>query len=172
MSRRKSDNDERYVIDLCDRVLRVISERQKRFDFLRGDPGRSGRSIRLPVDAYYEALNLVIEYREIQHIKPNTFMDRRSTCSGCNRGEQRRLYDQRRREVLTTYGILLIELDYHLFKHDVRGRLTRNTVDDEVRVRAKLIDYLNGDHKASRDANKAATQKPKKCTPAADTARN
>src|SRR5271163_234983 len=35
------DRDESYVIDLCDRVLRLKANRQHRFDFLRGDSGRT-----------------------------------------------------------------------------------------------------------------------------------
>jgi hypothetical protein len=153
MSRRKSDNDERYVIDLCDHVLGITSKRQSRFDLLRGDPGKNGQCVRLPVDAYYETLGLVIEYREIQHFKPNTLMDRKQTCSGCTRGEQRKRYDQRRRDVLPTIGIRLIELDYHLFERNVRGRLTRNTARDETVVRAKLINYLNAEEKLTLRRN-------------------
>ena len=44
-----SKRDESYVIDLCDLVLGLRAKRQHRFDFLRGDSGRSH-----PVDAYYE----------------------------------------------------------------------------------------------------------------------
>jgi len=54
--------DEDYVIDLCDRVPNLKAKRQHRFDFLRGDPGKSGRRAMLPVAAFYQELNLVIEY--------------------------------------------------------------------------------------------------------------
>ena len=46
---------------ICDKVLNEKSIKQHRFDFLRGDSG-----VKLPVDAYYPNLNLVIEYREKQ----------------------------------------------------------------------------------------------------------
>lgn len=35
----RATSDERYVLDLCGQVLGQVCERQKRFDFLGGDPG-------------------------------------------------------------------------------------------------------------------------------------
>lgn len=46
-----------------------------------GDPDAQGKRTRLPVDAYYETLNLVVEYRERQHTESVPIMDRRSTIS-------------------------------------------------------------------------------------------
>ena len=53
-------SDESYVVDLCDEALGMQALRQHRFDWLRGDarPGRQGG--RLPVDAYYPELQLVV----------------------------------------------------------------------------------------------------------------
>jgi len=134
------DRDEFYIIDLCDRVLGIKAKRQHRFDFLRGDSGR-----KLPVDAYYEIskdLKLVVEYREMQHTETVAFFDRRMTCSGCNRAQQRKLYDQKRRDVLPQHGISLIELDYTSFQHDKQRRLKRSSVGDEEVIRKKLIKFL------------------------------
>src|SRR5262245_55172490 len=86
--------DQSYIIDLCDRVLRMKGIRNHRFEFLLGDPGRRGARPRLPVDAYYPALNLVIEYNERQHSEAVKFFDRRIVASGITRGEQRKLYDR------------------------------------------------------------------------------
>lgn len=58
----RSAGDESYVIDLCDEVLKLKALRQHRFDFLTGDSGA-----KLPVDAYYPSLNLVVEFKERQH---------------------------------------------------------------------------------------------------------
>ena len=52
-------------------------------------------------------------------------MDKRMTVSGVRRGEQRRKYDARRREVLPAHGIRLVVLDYSLFACNSRKRLTR-----------------------------------------------
>jgi hypothetical protein len=133
MSRR----DEDYVIDLCDFVLQLKAKRHHKFDFLIGDPGKNGRCAKLPVDAYYEELNLVIEYQEKQHTEAVAFFDRRP-----GRREQRRRYDQRRRDVLAEQKICLVELGYDLFQHNSTKRLKRNRVSDEVRVRERLDAFL------------------------------
>ena len=98
----------------------------------------------LPVDAYYEELSLVIEYRETQHFNENIFFDKpsRLTISGCHRGEQRKRYDQRRRDVL---GKQLVEFEYTLFEHNAHGRLTRNESHDEAVIRDKLSAFLPPD---------------------------
>lgn len=125
-------NDENYILDLCDEVLNQRSLRQHRFDFLVGDPGRNGLCRRLPVDAWYPSLRLVIEYRERQHTEAVAFFDKRETVSGMGRGEQRRLYDQRRRDVLPKQEITLIEFDYSDFSHQNNRRLTRTNGDRMV----------------------------------------
>jgi hypothetical protein len=134
------DSDESYVIDLCDRVLSLKARRQHRFDFLRGTSGR-----RLPVDAYYEISadrKVVVEYREKQHSEPVAFFDKRMTCSGCNRAEQRRRYDELRRKVLPQHGIRLIELDYSVFQHGGQKRLKRDVAKDEAVIRERLSEFL------------------------------
>ncbi|MDO8673533.1 MAG: hypothetical protein Q7O66_19165 [Dehalococcoidia bacterium] len=130
---RKRDED--YIIDLCDRVLGITASRHHRFDFLRGDGNTS-----LPVDAYYESLALVIEYREHHHTEQVDFFDKpdRKTVSGVHRGEQRRIYDQRRRNVLPNHGIQLIELPYSDFLHKAGGRLYRRKSEDLEIIQEKL----------------------------------
>jgi hypothetical protein len=135
--------DESYILNLCDKVLNSIGRRQHTFPFLLGDCGKDGRCRRLPVDAYYHDHQLAIEYRERQHSEPVLIMDRRQTVSGCSRGEQRRRYDERRREVLPQNGITLVELDYAMFSHNARKRLRRNSPADEEVVRSKLVRFLN-----------------------------
>jgi hypothetical protein len=121
----RNKSDESYVIDLCDEVLKQKALRQHRFDFLKGDSGT-----KLPVDAYYPSLNLVVEFKEKQHTEEVKFFDKRQTVSGVGRGEQRKLYDQRRRDVLPEYGIKLIELDYSDFEHTRGKKLVRNREED------------------------------------------
>ncbi|WP_343546841.1 hypothetical protein [Sphingobium yanoikuyae] len=121
----RAGSDEGYILDLCDILLGRKGLRQYRFDFLRGDPSATGIRRRLPVDAWYPDLNLVVEYRERQHSAATPFWDRKNTLSGCNRAEQRRRYDQRRREILPANGITLVEIDYSAFATDGRGRLRR-----------------------------------------------
>jgi hypothetical protein len=103
-------SDEAYVLDLCDRVLGISGLRQHRFDWLLGDPGKSGRRMRLPVDAYWPDARLVVEYRELQHERPTPHFDKpdRMTISGVHRGIQRALYDARRDEQIPANGLRLV----------------------------------------------------------------
>jgi hypothetical protein len=130
--------DEHYILQLCDDLLKATASRQHRFDFLRGDPNKKDRCVRLPVDAYYEENRLVIEYRECQHSESIAIMDQRMTVSGITRGEQRRRYDQRRREVLPANNITVVELDYSMFKHGRNKRLSRDPVADSEVIRTAL----------------------------------
>lgn len=140
-SQNKSDKDEQYVIDLCDEVLKQNASRQHRFDFLLGDAGT-----KLPVDSYYDPLKLVIEYREKQHTEEVKHFDKPDvmTVSGVHRGEQRKIYDERRREVLPKNGIKLVELSYSDFEFDSSKRIIRNRERDieivkKVLMKAKII---------------------------------
>jgi hypothetical protein len=134
--------DGHYIIDICDRVLDRMALREHRFDFFRGDPGaRHPRGVSLPVDAFYEDLRLVVEYCERQHTEVVPFFDRRMTVSSMGRAEQRRRYDQRRREVLPIHGITLVELHFSEFVHGRLKRLTR-VAGDEAVIRARLASWI------------------------------
>ncbi|MFG1372169.1 hypothetical protein V5F32_08345 [Xanthobacter oligotrophicus] len=134
----RSRSDEAYVIDLCDRALGMKAYRQWRFPFLLGDPGRSGRRVRLPVDAYYPELGLVVEYHERQHDEPVPFFDRRITAAGIPRGEQRRIYDKRRRQVLPEQGLRLVVISFGDLSHDGAKRPLRGDARDMDAIRASL----------------------------------
>ncbi len=123
---------------MCDEVLGLRSKRQHRFELLIGDA-----VIGLPVDAYYESLSLVVEYRERQHTGEVRFFDKpdKITVSGVHRGEQRRLYDQRRREVLPEHGIDLVEFSYSDFVHSSNKRLIRNREEDLKVACSRLAKY-------------------------------
>ena len=129
------NRDEDYVLDLCDEVLKVKGLRQHKFDFLKGDSGR-----KLPVDIYYEDSKLVIEYREYQHSNAVKHFDKpdKMTVSGVHRGEQRKIYDQRRRDVLPANKIMLIEIDYSDFECDGRNRIVRDGERDMRIIKNKL----------------------------------
>lgn len=139
--RHRSRSDEHYLIDICDRVLAKTALRQHRFDFLLGDPGKIGRQAKLPVDAYYPDILLVVEIMERQHSHDVQFFDHRLTVSGMARGQQRRLYDQRRQTLLPQHGLRLICLETRDFT--LRGhRLRRDLEADEAIVRCKLAPFL------------------------------
>lgn len=136
--------DEAYIISMCDRVLNQVALRQHRFDFLLGDVNANGRAVKLPVDAYYPELKLVIEYSERQHTESVSFFDKehRITVSGVHRGEQRRIYDERRRQEIPKHGLTLIEFSFSDFEYNNQKRIIRNeTIDVEV-LRKKLVHYI------------------------------
>lgn len=137
--------DEQYVLDLCDEVLGLTCSRQHRFDFLLGDKNLKGTATKLPVDGYYKELKLAIEYRERQHTEAVNFFDKpdRMTISGVHRGEQRKNYDERRREILPKYGIALVEFSYSDFNYGKQKRIIREHNHDIEIVANKLKTYVN-----------------------------
>jgi len=136
--------DEHYILNLCDEILGCDASRQHRFDFLRGDAGKRNIGSKLPVDGYYEKYKLVIEYHERQHTQTIEFFDRRDTISGVSRGEQRKIYDQRRRDILGSpeIGICLIELHCNEFKLKGKRKLQRDEKSDEAVIRERLSKFL------------------------------
>ena len=134
----RQKSDESYVIDICDEILHLKASIQHHFDFLRGDTG-----IKLPVDAYYESLNLVIEYREKQHTEEVKFFDHKMTSSGVTRDVQRREYDERRRVKLPENGIKLIEIDYLQLEHTGSKKLIRNREKDIETIKKLVTSFLH-----------------------------
>lgn len=137
------NSDEYYVIDLCDEVLGEKAERQAKFDFLKGDSGRM-----LPVDAYYRNKGLIIEYYERQHTESVKFFDKRMTTSGVTRGEQRRIYDERRKTELPKHGIKLVVISYTDFGPFPKLKRDNREVDLQV-VRNLLERYISTEKKES-----------------------
>jgi hypothetical protein len=127
-------------MDLCDEVLGEVGRRQHRFDWLLGDPGQSGRRVRLPVDGHWPGHGLVVEYREMQHDQPVAHFDKphRMTVSGVHRGEQRAIYDRRREDLIPAHGLRLIILKPADLASDGRGRLRRQRFWDLEVVGAAL----------------------------------
>lgn len=136
----RESSDEVYVVNLCDRAMDEAGSRQHRFKWLLGDPGKSGRRVRLPVDAYWASANLVVEYRERQHDQPVPHFDKpeRLTVSGVHRGIQRALYDARRDELIPRQGIRLVVITPAHLDATPRGRLRRNEAHDLPAIRRIL----------------------------------
>ena len=80
----------------------------------------------------------MIEYRERQHVEPVGFWDKRVTISGVSRGQQRALYDQRRRDVLPAHGIGVVELDVGEFAQNSAKRLKRDVGADTKVIESRL----------------------------------
>lgn len=140
----RKDSDEYYVIDLCDKALGQVGLRQYRFPFLLGDANKKGRRASLPIDVYYHDLNLVIEFQEIQHSKSVRHFDKPDvlTVSGVHRGEQRKIYDQRKLEVLPNHGIRLLQIPYSLFTCIRQNSIVRDSINDLLVIK----DFLTKHH--------------------------
>jgi len=135
---KRSDSDEHYVLDLAEEVLASRASRQHRFEWLRGDYSeKRGTHSYLPVDGYWEEFKLVIEYAERQHSESVKLFDQRATVSGVSRGEQRRIYDQRRVELVPANGLTLLVVPAASFVAK-RGKILRDRDRDLEVVRERL----------------------------------
>jgi hypothetical protein len=136
----RASSDEGYVLSLCDEVLGELGIRQHRFEWLMGDPGRSGRRVQLPVDGYWSGHRLVVEYREVQHDRPVAQFDKphRLTISGVHRGQQRALYDARRDKEIPALGIRLVVIKPNDLVSDQRRHLRRLRERDLEAIRERL----------------------------------
>lgn len=142
------NSDETYVISLCDEVLSLNANRQKRFPFLLGDLHKNGKTqTMLPVDAYYEELQLVIEYKEIQNFRPvvasNKIEDEEEEESAkvLSREELRRIYDERRAKVLPENDISMLVISYSDFEYDDNNKIIRDKESDLEIVKKALKDF-------------------------------
>lgn len=136
----RETSDEYYVLDLCDEVLGERGSRQHRFDWLLGDPGKSGRRVRLPVDGYWPLAKIVVEYRERQHGDSVPHFDKpdRLTVSGVHRGLQRAIYDGYRDDLIPKHDIRLVIISPSDLAANSRGRLLRHREADLEAVRSLL----------------------------------
>ena len=104
-----------YVIELLDELLGESACREERFPWARGDVSpRTGRALSLPFDAYWPSRRLIVEVDEDQHRQAVDFWDKPHmlTVSGGSRGEQRRIYDARKRESARRNGFVVVEIPW------------------------------------------------------------
>lgn len=88
MTKKRTDSDETYVLDLIAEIIDENYKGQMKFDTLLGDPGKAGQRRKLPVDAYFPEANLIVEYTEKQHSQPINIMDRRMTIRILRQGDR------------------------------------------------------------------------------------
>lgn len=136
--------DEAYALDLCDQVIGSKSVREAKFDWLLGDPGKDGRCRKLPVDAYWPELELVVEFWESQHEEPVPFFDKPNqlTVSGVPRGTQRALYDRRRLELIPRHNLSLVVIRKSDLECTPSGRLIYARSEDLATIRRELEAFV------------------------------
>lgn len=126
------NSDEFYLVNLCDELLKQKASRKHTFDTLVGRLHKRGKGrTKLPLDAYYEDLKLVIE-----------FFEKEDSESGTERAAQRKFYDQRKKDTLENKKIRLIEINYALFDCNENNRLVRNKENDCKVLRGILKDFI------------------------------
>ena len=94
----------------------------------------------LPVDSYWESLGLVVEIMESQHWLPTPHFDKPDvmTVSGVHPGKQRRLYDERRIELVPKHELTLIPI--LITEFEVKGKyIVRHPEHDIEVVRGILV---------------------------------
>lgn len=104
-----------YVLDLLESILGPATCREAKFPWACGDRSpKTGKTVLLPFDAYWEHRQLIVEVDEDQHSKSTPFFDHvgEVTVSGVDRGIQRKLYDQRKRQAARANGFTLLEIPW------------------------------------------------------------
>lgn len=104
-----------YVIDLLAEILGEQPEREKRFRWALGDmSAKTGRRVQLPFDGFWARHSLLVEVDEDQHRRSVAFWDKPSvaTVSGVFRGEQRAIYDARKRTAARDAGYTVLEIPW------------------------------------------------------------
>lgn len=133
-------SDKTYIIDLIDDILNEAASRNHTFSSLLGDMHKRGKTrTKLPLAAYYENTNLVIEFKEKDN-KTTEQLERLQaiTTNGDTRAEQIIRYNKRRRETLEKKNINLIEINYTDFECDSKKNLTREK-DKDVRLLKNIL---------------------------------
>lgn len=157
---KRSESDEFYVIDLCDEILGASASRQHRFDWLRGDWSERKQSFsHLPVDAYWPSLHLVVEYAERQHSESVKVFDQRDTVSGVPRGQQRRIYDQRRVDLVPVNDLTLIVVPAVAFSLK-RMKIVRHPERDIEVLQNILADFIVSQSEVAVGSPLATSKQP------------
>ncbi len=141
----EANNDEHYIIDLCDELLGLEASRKHRFDFLLGDVHKNGKTqSKLPVDAYYEEQNLVLEMMESRDVDPIVIREKPSkkTREAVKRAKQIKIYQERKYKGLEAKEIGLILIRSDAFECNEHKLLMRDREKDLEVLRGLLADYL------------------------------
>lgn len=140
----KKDNftisDEKYVLDLCDEILNLNSLRKYSFEFLFENSDEKEKRTKLAVGAFYEELNLIIEYTDRVNREKITLFDKinEMAISIMYKGKERKIYDKSINKKLPKNGFKILEISYRDFNHDSKRRIIRNKTRDKEILKEKL----------------------------------
>jgi len=130
-------SDEYYLVNLCDELLNEKASRKHTFDSIVGNLHKRGKGrTKLPLDAYYKDLKLVIEFFEKRKEEEN--LDEVAQA----RLEQIKYYDALKKEAVIKKELQYIAINYASFECDDKGKLARNKDNDTVILESLLKDFL------------------------------
>ncbi len=131
------NSDEYYLVNLCDELLKQKASRKHTFDTLVGNLHKRGKGrTKLPLDAYYEDLKLVLEF--FKKNEPTDKLDEKEQ----ERKAQIKYYDQLKKKAILNKKLRLIEINYALFECNEANKLVRNTENDTLVLRGVLKDFI------------------------------
>lgn len=131
------NSDEYYLVSLCNELLKQEASRKHTFDTLVGNLHKKGKGrTKLPLDAYYEDLKLVIE-----------FFKRDNEIEELDEKEQARVaqityYNELKKKAISKKKLHLIEINYASFERDEANKLIRNTENDSATLEGILKRFI------------------------------
>lgn len=133
-------SDEKYVLDICDEILNLNSLRQYSFEFLIKNPEKKDKKREFTIGAFYEELNLVIEYTDREHSEKATLVDKinNMAISVIYGGKERKVYDKSTSENIGKKEFKILEISYLDFNYDSKKRIIRNKNKDKEILKEKL----------------------------------
>ncbi|WP_298426846.1 hypothetical protein [uncultured Kordia sp.] len=131
------NSDENYLLDMCDELLDQKASRKHTFDTLVGNLHKRGKGrTKLPLDAYYKDLKLVIEF--FQKEKNFEDLDEKEQA----RITQIKYYDELKKEAVLNKKFRYMKINYAQFECNENGKLIRNTENDTIVLKNILKDFL------------------------------
>lgn len=131
------NSDEYYLVNLCDEILGKEASRKHTFESIVGNLHKRGKGrTKLPVDAYYEDLKLVIEFRQVRESQEELSEQEKA------RLEQIAYYDDLKKKGVLKKELRLISIQHTQFDLNDSGVLIRDKEKDLSVVKNILKEYL------------------------------
>ncbi|WP_299260226.1 hypothetical protein [uncultured Aquimarina sp.] len=131
------NSDEYYLVNLCDELLKQKASRKHTFNTLVGNLHKKGKGrTKLPLDAYYEDLKLVLEFFRKNEITDELDEEEKA------RKAQIKYYNQLKKKAILTKKLRLIEINYASFECDAENKLVKNSESDRSVLKGILKDFI------------------------------
>lgn len=132
-----TNSDEYYLVALCDNLLGQQASRKHTFDSLVGNLHKRGKGrTKLPVDAYYEDLKLVVEFYKTTEDLANLDEEEQARIS------QIKYYDDLKKKAVLKKELSFVTINYTSFKTDQNHKLIRDTTSDKQILTKALAAFI------------------------------